>query len=70
MPYTTSLDETHSVTIRSGRRRGGTWEAQGEIFRTSTSKDIGISVSGEGDTMTQAEQKALSAARQRMRRHR
>lgn len=63
MPYTREIDDRHSVTIRPDKRRGGGWEAEGDIFVTSTGKDIGVTVNGEGRTMTSAEQRAFGKAR-------
>jgi hypothetical protein len=63
MPHTRQLDDRHSVTIRSDRRRSGGWESEGDIFVTATCKDIGVTVRGEGRTMSSAEQRAFAQAR-------
>lgn len=63
MPYTREIDDRYSVTIRSdGCPRGG-WEAEGDIFVTTTCKDIGVTVRGEGRTMSSAEARAFAEAR-------
>lgn len=65
MPHTRKVDDRHSVTIRSDHRRSGGWESQGDIFVTATCRDIGITVHGEGRTMTSAEARAFAEARRR-----
>jgi|OM-RGC.v1.035157828 hypothetical protein len=65
MPFTTQIDDTHSVTIRSSCRHTKSWEAEGEIFVTSTCQDINVTVYGNGDTMAKAEQDALRNARRK-----
>ena len=63
MPHTRQVDDRYSVTIRSDRRAGGGWESEGEIFLTATCRDIGVTVRGEGRTMTSAEARAFAEAR-------
>lgn len=63
MPNTREIDDRFSVTIRSDKRRVGGWESEGDIFVTSSGKDIGVTVNGEGRTMTSAEQRAFAKAR-------
>jgi len=63
MPHTREVDDRHSVTIRSDQRRTGGWESQGDIFVTATCKDVGVTVRGEGRTMTSAEARAFAEAR-------
>jgi hypothetical protein len=64
MPHTRKVDDRHSVTIRSDRRRGGGgWESTGDIFVTATNEDVGPTVHGEGRTMTSAEERAFQEAR-------
>ena len=63
MPHTREIDDRHSVTIRSDRRPRGGWESTGDIFVTATCKDIGVTVHGEGRTMTSAEARAFAEAR-------
>lgn len=63
MPNTRRIDELYSVTVRSEKRRGGGWESEGEIFVTATCRDIGVTVRGEGRTMSSAEQRAFAEAR-------
>lgn len=63
MPCTRKLDERHSVTIRSDRRRSGGWESEGDIFVTATQKDIDVIVRGEGRTLPSAEARAFYEAR-------
>lgn len=63
MPNTRKLDDRLSVTIRSDRRRGSGWESEGDIFVTATGKDTGVSVHGEGRTMSSAEARAYAEAR-------
>ncbi len=63
MPYTREVNDRHSVTIRSDRRPHGGWEAEGDIFVTATCKDIGVTVRGEGRTMSSAEARAFVEAR-------
>ena len=63
MPCTRKLDERHSVTIRSDRRRSGGWESEGDIFVTATQKDIGVTVHGEGRTLPSSEARAFADAR-------
>lgn len=63
MPNTRKIDGRHSVTIRSNKRRGGGWGSEGGIFVTATGKDVGLTVRGEGRTMSSAEQRAFAEAR-------
>lgn len=63
MPHTREVDDRHSVTIRSDRRPRGRWESEGDIFVTRTCKDIGVTVRGEGRTMSSAEARAFAEAR-------
>lgn len=63
MPHTRAIDDHYSVTIRSDKRRLGGWESQGDIFATATCRDIGVTVRGEGRTMTSAEARAFAEAR-------
>lgn len=63
MPHTRPIDDRYSVTIRSDRRVRGGWESEGEIFLTATCMDIGVTVRGEGRTMTSAEARAFAEAR-------
>lgn len=63
MPNTRKVDDRHSVTIRSDHRRGGEWESDGDIFVTATGKDVGVTVHGEGRTMSSAETRAFAEAR-------
>lgn len=63
MPHTRKIDDRYSVTIRSDRRRTGGWESEGDIFVTTTCKDIGVTVTGEGRTMSSAEARAFAEAR-------
>ena len=63
MPHTREIDDRHSVTIRSDRRARGGWESAGDIFVTATCRDIGVTVHGEGRTMTSAEARAFAEAR-------
>ena len=64
MPCTRKVDDRHSVTIRSDRRRrGGGWESEGDIFVTATCRDIGVTVRGEGRTLPAAEARAFAEAR-------
>lgn len=63
MPHTRQVDDRYSVTIRSDRRVGDGWESEGEIFLTATCRDIGVTVRGEGRTMTSAEARAFAEAR-------
>lgn len=60
---TSKLDERYSVTIRSDKRRGGGWEAEGQVFAASTGRNIGVSVRGEGCTKSAADTRALAQAR-------
>jgi hypothetical protein len=63
MPHTRKIDDLHEVTIRSDRRRSGGWESRGDIFVTATGMDIGVTVHGEGRTMSSAESRAFADAR-------
>lgn len=63
MPCTRKIDDRHSVTIRSDRRRGGGWESEGDLFVTATCRDIGVTVRGAGRTLPAAEARAFAAAR-------
>ena len=63
MPHTRKVDDRHSVTIRSDRRRGGGWESNGDIYVTATNEDAGPTVHGEGRTMTSAEERTFQEAR-------
>ncbi len=64
MPHTRKVDDRHSVTIRSERRRDrGGWESTGDIYVTATNEDVGPTVHGEGRTMTSAEERAFQEAR-------
>ena len=63
MPCTREIDDRHSVTIRSDRRTRGGWESGGGIFVTATCKNIGVTVRGEGRTMSSAEARAFAEAR-------
>ena len=63
MPSTQKVDDRHSVTIRSDRRRTGGWESDGDIFVTATCKDVGATVHGGGRTMSSAEARAFAQAR-------
>lgn len=63
MPHTREIDDRHSVTIRSDRRRTGGWESEGDIFITATCRDIGVTVRGEGRNMSSAEARAFAEAR-------
>lgn len=63
MPHTREIDDRHSVTIRSDRRPRGGWESRGDIFVTTTCRDIGVTVHGEGRTMSSAETRAFAEAR-------
>lgn len=63
MPHTRKIDDRYSVTIRSDRRRTGGWESEGDIFVTATCKDIGVTLTGEGRTMSSAEARAFAEAR-------
>ena len=63
MPNTRKLDDRHSVTIRSDRRRGRGWESEGDIVVTAARKDTGVTVHGEGRTMSSAEARAYAEAR-------
>ena len=63
MPHTRKIDDLHKVTIRSDKRRSGGWESQGDIFVTATGKDVGVTVHGEGRTMSSAEARAFAEAR-------
>jgi hypothetical protein len=63
MPCTREIDDRHSVTIRSDKRRGVGWESEGDIFVTATCKDIGVTVRGEGRTMPSSEARAFAEAR-------
>ena len=58
MPHTRKIDDLHDVTIRSDRRRTGGWESRGDIFVSATGNDVGVTVHGEGRTMTSAEARA------------
>lgn len=63
MPHTRKIDDLHDVTIRSDRRRTGGWESRGDIFVRATQRDVGVTVHGEGRTMTSAEARAFAEAR-------
>jgi hypothetical protein len=63
MPSTRKIDDRHSVTIRSDRRPRGGWESKGDVFVTATCRDIGVTVRGEGRTMSSAEARAFAEAR-------
>ena len=63
MPNTRKLDDRPSVTIRSDRRRGGGLESESDIFVTAPGKDTGVTVHGEGWTMSSAEARAYAEAR-------
>ena len=63
MPHTRKIDDLHEVTIRSDRRRTGGWESRGDIFVSATGNDVGVTVHGEGRTMTSAEARAFAEAR-------
>lgn len=63
MPHTRKIDDLHEVTIRSDRRRTGGWESRGDIFVSATQRDIGVTVRGEGRTMSAAEARAFADAR-------
>jgi hypothetical protein len=63
MPHTRKIDDLHDVTIRSDRRRSGGWEAEGDIFIIATQRHVGVTVRGEGRTMTAAEARAFAEAR-------
>ena len=60
---TSKIDERYSVTIRSDKRRGGGWGAEGEIYVTATGRDIGVTVRGQGRTKSAADGRALAEAR-------
>lgn len=63
MPHTRKIDDLYEVTIRSDRRRTGGWESQGDIFVSATQRDIGVTVHGEGRTMSSSEARAFAKAR-------
>ena len=62
MPSTRKVDDRYSVTIRSDRRASG-WQSEGDIFVTATCRDVGVTVQGEGRTMSSAEARAFAEAR-------
>lgn len=63
MPHTRRIDDVHEVTIRSDRRRAGGWESRGDIFLSATGRDLGVTVAGEGRTLSSAEARAFAEAR-------
>ena len=63
MPHTRKIDDIHDLTIRSDRRCAGGWESQGDIFVRATQRDIGVTVHGEGRTMSSAEARTFAEAR-------
>ena len=63
MPHTRKIDDLHEVTIRSDKRGNGGWESRGDIFLSATQRDIGVTVHGEGRTMSSAEARAFAEAR-------
>jgi hypothetical protein len=63
MPGTRKIDDRYNVTISSERRRGGGWRAEGDICVAGTDKWVGVTVEGEGSTMSAAEERAFAAAR-------
>lgn len=63
MPHTRKIDDLYEVTIRSDRRRTGGWESRGDIFVSANGKDVGVTVHGQGRTMSAAEARAFTEAR-------
>lgn len=63
MPHSRKIDDVHEVTIRSDRRRSGGWESRGDIVVSATGKEVGVTVHGEGRTMSSAEARAVAEAR-------
>ena len=63
MPGTRKIDDRCNVTIRSDRLRGGGWRAEGDIYVAATGRWVGVTVEGEGRTISAAEERAFAAAR-------
>lgn len=63
MPCTRVIDDRYSVSISSHPVRHGGWEAEGDVFVTTTQAATPITVRGEGRTLAAAEEQAVAEAR-------
>ena len=63
MVGTTRINDRYDVTISVERKRRGGWRAEGDIYLAETGRWTGVTVEGEGSTMSAAERRALAAAR-------